>query len=109
MLKTNSMATVGNRNRYGANCEPQRDRLGGVSNDLASAGDIVSGALIGRYHLITPTLQYSKTPVFQDSNTPFLICSPPCFRDPAPWFRYHADRPQLVALTPYRLHKGSVH
>jgi hypothetical protein len=46
MLKTNSIATVGNRNKYGANREPHRVRLGGVSNDLASAGDMVSGALI---------------------------------------------------------------
>jgi hypothetical protein len=47
MLKTKSIATVGNRNRYGANREPHRDGLGGVTNDLPSAGDIAFGALIG--------------------------------------------------------------
>jgi hypothetical protein len=46
MLKTKSIATVGNRNRYGANREPHRDGLGGVTNDLPSAGDIAFGALI---------------------------------------------------------------
>src|SRR6201998_3543099 len=46
MLKTKSIATVGNRNRYGANREPHRDGLGGVTEDLPSAGDIVFGALI---------------------------------------------------------------
>ena len=51
MLNTNSIATVGNRNKYGANREPHRDGLGGVSSDLASAGDVVLGALIGRARL----------------------------------------------------------
>jgi hypothetical protein len=46
MLKTKSIATVGNRNRYGANREPHRDGLGGVTIDLPFAVDVVFGALI---------------------------------------------------------------
>ena len=62
MLKMNSIATVGNKNKYGANREPHRARLGGVSNDLASAGDVVFGALIGSYDCNTPPLQRSVWP-----------------------------------------------
>jgi hypothetical protein len=61
MLKTKSIATVGNKNKYGANREPQRVRLGGVSNDLVSAEDMASGALIGRYHCNTPPLHLIAT------------------------------------------------
>jgi hypothetical protein len=57
----NSIATVGERNKYGANREPHRVRLGGVSNDPPSAGDIVFGALIGRYHCNTPVLHLIGT------------------------------------------------
>ena len=67
MLKMNSIATVGNRNKYGANREPHRVRLGGVSNDLVSAGDMASGALIGRYHCNTPPLHYSNAPAARTS------------------------------------------
>jgi hypothetical protein len=68
MLKTKSMATVGNRNRYGANRDPQRDRLGGVSNDPASADDIVLGALIDRNHFHSPLLRDSGTPLLQHAS-----------------------------------------
>ena len=57
----NSIATVGERNKYGANREPHRVRLGGVNNDPPSAGDIVFGALIGRYHCNTPPLHLIGT------------------------------------------------
>src|SRR5215469_15225521 len=108
MLKTNSIATVGNRNKYGANREPQRVRLG-VSNGLASAGDMVSGALIGLtpfHHSTTPPPHYSTTPFLCSTATPSrtrtstiakLTCSPPGFRDPALRFQYSADRPPLSA------------
>src|ERR1700751_2153710 len=62
MLKMNSIATVGNRNKYGANREPHRVRLGAVSNDLPSASGIVLGALISRYHCNTPPLHYPNAP-----------------------------------------------
>src|SRR5215469_2674105 len=81
MLKTNSITTVGNRNKYGANREPQRVRLGGVSNGLASAGDMVSGALIGLkpfHHSTTPPLHYSNNPLLH-SITPRLHHSVPVF------------------------------
>jgi hypothetical protein len=61
MLKMNSITTVGNRNKYGANREPHRVRWGGVNNDPPSAGDIVFGALIGRYHCNTPPLHLIGT------------------------------------------------
>jgi hypothetical protein len=64
MLKTNSIATVGNRNKYGAKREPHRDGLGGVSNDLASAGDVVFGALIGRARLPKGLKSFAKIATF---------------------------------------------
>jgi hypothetical protein len=70
MLKTKSIATVGNRNRYGANREPHRDGLGGVTNDLASAGDVVFGALIRNY-FDPPSVGRARLPNGLKKSNPF--------------------------------------
>lgn len=65
MLKTNSIATVGNRNKYGANREPHRDGLGGVSNDLPVAGDMVLGVLIPGYFCSPPLVGLGPAAPYQ--------------------------------------------